>query len=194
MESEIVKKEVENLIKNGILISNSLELEWDNELAISRVDHISSSFNPDCVDTKKDGVVIWNNKGGFKRIEIRDEKFIHFVPEIHVDFMRSVISYRIPEQKIVDVRNLSESVQYDSLRGELSASCHTVGANVATLYLAIQIANGNKSVIEARRMYGTTIKSTLGDDGRKWFKFYSGKIGVEDISDGSIPGYIFEYT
>ena len=185
MEEVIIEQEINNKV-----IRNYLNLKWNNKLAIDRVDYLINyaKRNPDGYDQKLGGFAIWNDLGNYKRIEVRDEMALHMVPAIHVDFMRSIIDYPMSSDKIDDVRSLSESVQYDNLRHELSASCHFVGANVATLYLAILVASGEKTVIEARRMYGPAIKSTLDPKrGYNWYNYYSKQIDVEPIDDGSIP-------
>lgn len=100
--------------------------------------------------------------------------------------MRSVVHYSVPAARVDDVRALSESVGYDSLRKELSASCHFLGANVATLFLCMQVAEGKTSLVEARRQYGPSIKATLGADGAVWYRFFCASVGVDPINDGAL--------
>ena len=72
----------------------------------------------------------------------------------------------IPVHTVDKVLKLTESLGYDSMKKEIFSSCHYMAANVATLFLAKQIAQGQKSLGHARQEYGVLIEK-LGKEEKR---------------------------
>nr|QBK86065.1 MAG: uncharacterized protein LCMAC101_06600 [Marseillevirus LCMAC101] len=123
---------------------------------------------PSILDPRTGGLAIWYEKDlnhsydgkCFSEIMIRDEMIPHGKPRNHVDFIYTWLRLHVPKYLESDVRNLSTSVIYDPLKGSIRARCHSLKANVATLYLAKKISTGEISGEEAKSEYGNQIKKS----------------------------------
>ncbi len=133
---------------------------------------ISRYGPPDVVDKGPGGVAIWKKETLMKkgviwnRIELRDELVPHNDPAPHQDFLYAW--YKVPAQYIpvppstvCQLLKLSESLTYDPLKHLIRARCHFMGANIVTIWLAMEIIQGRLSLAQARALYGPTIMRTL---------------------------------
>lgn len=93
----------------------------------------------------------------YSELMIKDEEIPHLVPAPHIDCWYAKMYMDIPVDKINDVLNLTESVSYDTMKKEISARCHIMAANLVTLYLAKQIAVGDKNLAHAQQEYSVLI-------------------------------------
>jgi hypothetical protein len=128
---------------------------------------------PDLIDTESGGCAIWYNKSKihpFERIQILDEAIPHYHPAKHSDFLYSW--YKLPiraiddidkQNKINQIRKLSDSVSYDTLKQLIQVRCHFMGANKATIVLAIMIATGQLTIADIKKdnLYGKYIFKTI---------------------------------
>lgn len=122
---------------------------------------------PTYIVNRPNGVAIWKDKDFYTKIMLKDESIQHNKPKPHCDFLYSTINVYIPFSILMDVLRLSESIFYDQLKKELTARCHFMGANVATLYLAMMITNDPSNAQKYRSMYGDTIMSTMEPENYK---------------------------
>ena len=127
-------------------------------------DVVNEFGKPDFIINDKGGMAIWKNKDFFEEIVLKDESIEHKKPAPHCDFLYSTVNVYIPDELIPKVLRLSRSVNYDNLKKELTARCHFMGANVATLYLAMQIVNDYESEESPKSKYGKTIASTMNKE------------------------------
>ena len=126
---------------------------------------------PSIIDPRSGGLAIWYkrdlNKSPhgrcFEEIMIKDEQIPHGNPANHTDFLYTQYNLCVPEDLVDDVRNLSTSVVYDPLKCWIRARCHSLAANVATLFLAKKIATGEISGEEAKSEYGKQIKKSSSE-------------------------------
>ena len=117
-------------------------------------------------DDHANGIIYWYNKKElYNRIVLKDEEILHCKPAKHYDFLYSTISVYIPRDVVCEIMKISKSIYYDQLKRELTVRCHFTGANIATLYLALQVASGELTVssIEALASYKKTIMATMND-------------------------------
>lgn len=126
-------------------------------------------------------------KPGWFEIEVRDHAVDHAMPAAHKDFMVFSVHKPIQYDKVLDVLALSDSVNYERTTQRLSAMCHFMGANVATLYLAFQLADGNMTIEQALKAYGPNIDKTKTDpnaylDYLNGLGLYGGK-AIENVGD-----------
>ncbi len=144
---------------------------------------ITLGVNPTTIKREPgNGVVVWFNVDPFlndvyptdyllktdvySKLMIKDEEVPHLVPEAHVDYFYAFMYMDIPVHTVDKVLKLTESLSYDTMKKEIFSRCHYMAANVATLFLAKQIAQGQKSLGHARQEYGVLIKE-LGKE-EKW--------------------------
>jgi hypothetical protein len=104
-------------------------------------------------DEATDSVLIWNNRGPWKRIVAYRDPDDHQFPAPHKDSVESFLQHAIPAGKAGDLTTFDGSVVFNRTRGELSARCHDEEANFLALNLANDIIEGKKSVQEAREYY-----------------------------------------
>jgi len=151
------------------------------------------------VDERKGGSAIMKSidhdpsalpgSSGWWQIEIRD----HSVPHgTHKDFMVLSIHKEVSPDKVSDVLSLSDSVNYERTTSRLSTMCHFMGANVATLALALQIADGTKTAEQAKSDYMPNIKKTVKSE-RTYLK-YLNALGLysEPVEEVSNPRSLYD--
>jgi hypothetical protein len=150
-----------------VIIINLQSLQWHNADAIAYLQiGINRWGKPAHLSKKEGGIAIWNKKQlkntCFELIELRDESVAHCVPLPHRDFLYTFIKYDVSPNRFADVLSLSGSVSYDPLKKLLRARCGSNEANIATLYLSTEIANGNQKIedIQKNGIYKKTILST----------------------------------
>ena len=139
-------------------------------------DIVKEFGQPDVINPDKGGGAIWFTKSlqeklfPYERIQILDEAIPHNKPSPHVDFLYTW--FKLPilhktkdefERKLHDILNLSKSVSYDPLTQLIQVRCHFMGANRATLVLAILISTGHLSLrkIESNNLYSKFIMKTV---------------------------------
>ena len=122
---------------------------------------ISEFANPDIVVNKPYGIAIWKNKGYYDVIMLLDESVQHNDPEPHCDFLYTIVTVYIPHDLVCMVLDLSETITYDKLKGQLSVRCQSMAANVATLYYALKIVSEPNNFDYNKSQYDELISSTI---------------------------------
>lgn len=107
-------------------------------------------------------MLVWHNKGPYKRITATRTPDMHRFPVPHPDSMEQTVRYRVPVDKIDDLARFDGSVTVDRTRGEMAARCDLEGNNNLALNLAHDIVTGKRTVAEARAYYGRAIKRFKG--------------------------------
>jgi hypothetical protein len=156
-------------------VQNRLGLKWNHIPAIVRANQIAELLGmPYRYNKEAGGVCIWMNvdpyfeavnvytiseserfkpKNVYSKLMIKDEQVPHLVPAPHNDFFYAFMYMDVPSDKVCDIRNLTESGGYDTMTREAYARCHFMPANLTTLFLMKQIAQGHKSLEKARQEY-----------------------------------------
>lgn len=130
-------------------------------------------------DEATPSVLIWYEKGPWKRIVATKTYYPHEFPIPHIDSVESFIDYAVPTEKFTPLAEFDGSVIVERTAGEVSARCHDEQANFLALNLMHDIVTGEKTVDEARRYYG---KEFL-DFRRKKPTPYMEKLRFEPASD-----------
>jgi hypothetical protein len=107
-------------------------------------------------DVVGDRVLIWHDKGPFKKIALMRDEQPHSFPAPHTDFLTQTVMYRVPWDKVDEVIAYDGSVWFHRTRGELSAQCDVEEMNNLALNLAHDVATGVRSVEDARAFYSKT--------------------------------------
>ena len=110
-------------------------------------------------DEATETMVVWHNKGPWKRSTVYRKEVPHDFPGPHIDVWEQVVDYRVPPASFDDLAAYDGSVVVDRTQGEMSARCDKEGANFLALNLADDIVKGRRSVSEARDFYAATIKA-----------------------------------
>lgn len=98
-------------------------------------------------------MLIWHNKGQWKKIIAYRDAVEHNFPIPHLDSVESFVNYKVPAHKFGELAEFDGSVVAERTVGVMSARCHDEEANSLALNLADDVINGKKSVEEARNYY-----------------------------------------
>jgi hypothetical protein len=103
-------------------------------------------------------MAMWGETGDWKRSIVYAEAVQHDFPMPHPDVFEQFVDYRMPPEMFDEIAMYDGSVIVERTKGEMSARCDKEGANFLAVNLANEIATGQRSVEDARRMYGEQIK------------------------------------
>ena len=141
------------------IVSNKLNLDWDNKLAIKRVYQTIKMLgkDPDVVGKDKNQSVIWYKPRidvtdrNYDRIEIMDQSYHYLQPTKRGDFY--FVSYRmeIKPNKIHDVSKINNSAFYYSRGSLVTVGCHYIGAALATFSVLKDYNNDKISLLQAKK-------------------------------------------
>src|SRR6056297_291408 len=118
---------------------------------------------PTAKDNTRHGFAYWKTTGLFDEHILRDEDVKHCVPRPHHDYFYSSCQFYIPKHRVMDVLKISGSIMYDGLKKMMTARCGGIGANYATLYLGMMVANGDLSIDNVKKgdMYARMIQGKI---------------------------------
>ena len=140
--------------KQFFVESEHLLDQWDNDEPKKFARNLTKKFGPPDESTNKR--VVWYNKDGFKRIEVKDEYTLHCCPAPHYDFVYSTIDLHVPKEFVKVLAESSESILLDLLKNEVSARCATLSANAVTLNYVLDVVSGR--VVGSKEEYEKRIK------------------------------------
>jgi len=129
--------------------------KWSADAQKTAMGAVKSYGTPDEVTNS---MLIWHNKGPWKRIIASKLVVMHKFPGPHPDSLEGVIDYKVPADKVDDLARFDGSVIVDRTRGELSARCDADHHNVLALNLAHDIVSGKRGVENARAFYTRAVK------------------------------------
>lgn len=141
-----------------------VKLEWKHKRPVQYYKKCVEMFGePTAISNKVNGFALWKTKGLFSEHLLRDEDVKHCVPRPHHDYFYSSVKFFVPKEKLLDVLRISGSINYDGLKKLLTARCGGIGANYATLYLGMCVANNKLTIDEVKSndMYPKMIRGEL---------------------------------
>lgn len=107
--------------------------------------------------------LLWYGNGPWKRTEMYRDGVPHNFPKQHTDYLKQVIDYHVPSEKLDDLGQFDGSVYVDRTNGELASKCDKEPMNVLALNLAHDIVTDEVSVDDARQEYAVTaLKQMMG--------------------------------
>jgi len=95
-------------------------------------------------------VLTWSGVGPWKRLVVTRTFYPHVYPAPHIDAVESIIDYRVPPEKVIELAEFDGSVVVQCTVGEVSARCHDEQATFLALNLMNDIVTGQKTVAQAR--------------------------------------------
>lgn len=127
-----------------------------------RYDDLVKEFGePSILVNEAGGLAIWYHPAFYTQIVLKDESIEHDKPKPHCDFLYATVNVVVPFELVPLLLQISDSINYDNLKKELTARCHFMGANVATLWLAMRTLQDPANAAEYRSSYGPTIMATM---------------------------------
>jgi len=152
-----------------------------HQLPKQRFSDVVAEFgHPTFVVNQPGGVAVWKPAGIYTKVMLKDESIEHKKPKAHCDFLYASVNVHIPDSSLMDVLMLSESVTYDRLKKQLTARCHFMGANVATLLLAMKILKNPGLTSQLHNQYGETIMNSMNQQNYKNMTRELGTLVIEN--------------
>lgn len=105
--------------------------------------------------------LIWHNNGPWKRTIVYSEEVQHNFPMPHKDVLEQFVDMNVPSDKFDDLAAFDGSVVAERTKGELSARCDKEAANFLAINLSKDVIDGKKTVQQARKEYGDSIKAKM---------------------------------
>jgi hypothetical protein len=134
--------------------------EWPEEPTEIAEDVVEQYGRPDEAAPSE---LCWYDNGPWKRTEMYRDGVPHNFPKEHTDYLKQVINYPVPAEKVDDITTFDGSVYVDRTNGEMAAKCDKEPMNVLALNLAHDIVTGDRTVEEARQDYAmTALKQMMG--------------------------------
>lgn len=127
---------------------------WENEEPVKFAMSLLQKLGK--ADELTDNRVVWYNKDGFKRIEVKDEYILHHSPLPHYDYVYSTIDLHVPKKFLRVLADSSESIIIDLLKNEVSARCAQLSPNAVTLNYVLDVVS--ERVIGSKEEYERRIK------------------------------------
>ena len=160
---------------------------WDNDEPKKFAQHLTKKFGPPDESTNKR--VVWYNKDGFKRIEVKDEYTLHCCPAPHYDFVYSTIDLHVPKEFVKVLAESSESILLDLLKNEVSARCATLSANAVTLNYVLDVVSGKVqgSKEEYEKRIKLLYKNKLDPD-PEWWPDSTKEVRKDNVSENFMEG------
>ena len=106
-------------------------------------------------------MLIWHQRGPWKRTIVYREEVPHSFPKPHTDIVEQFIDYRVPPDKFDDLAAYDGSVIAERTKGELSARCDDERMNLLAINLAHDVVIGSKDVEAARKTYAQTAMAAM---------------------------------
>ncbi len=139
--------------------SQSLEGWPDTSRAVA--ERMIEKYGPPTESTPS--MLIWQGNGPWKRTVVYREETLHQFPRRHSDVLEQTVNYRVPAKKLGDLEQFDGSLVVNRTKGELSAMSDSEEHNFLLLNLADEIANGKRSVKDARNFAAkTTVLTSAG--------------------------------
>lgn len=132
--------------------------------------------------------IIWHAKAKpWKRTILSKETARHDFPRRHNDFIEQVIDYRVPTDKFDDIASYDGSVMIERTKGELSARCGGTSKNFLAINLAVEIAEGKRTVDDARRAYAEIAKRFDEGDEDPYTREFRFELPKNPTGDPDVP-------
>lgn len=94
--------------------------------------------------------LIWRSVPPFERIIVHKNVHSSRFPTLHQNAVDHVVTYKVPTNKVGDVRRFNGDVSIDSTKGEMTASGQSESMNMLNLNMASEVVSGKLTPEQAR--------------------------------------------
>ena len=108
--------------------------------------------------------LIWHNNGPWKYSELVNEEIPHDFPVPHKDMLYQAISYKVDPDEADELLQYDGSIILERTKGEIAARCDKEEANFLAINLADDVANGRRSVDDARKFYAESMMAMMKEN------------------------------
>lgn len=125
-----------------------------HKLPANRYSEIVQEFgDPTVLADEPNGWALWKNPDYFEEIILRDESITHVSPKTHCDYLYVTVKVHIPDEKLLDVMKISDTLTYDRQKQELTCKCQSVPMCVAGLYMAMRVVDNGFLISQVQSDY-----------------------------------------
>jgi hypothetical protein len=102
------------------------------------------------------GSLVWLNNGPWRKTVVYASSGSRFFGQRNKEFLAQTVAYRVPIDKIEDLKRFDRRLEVDASRGQLTARSDSERTNFMTLNLADEISREKRSVADARDFFART--------------------------------------
>lgn len=103
-----------------------------------------------------DGALVWFNNGPWAKTVAYRSAWPHFLGKRDKDYLEQTIAYRVPVEKVDDLKRFDRRLEVNESSGQLSSRSESEAMNFLALNLADEIVKEKRSVEDARDFYTKT--------------------------------------
>jgi len=103
-----------------------------------------------------EGALVWIDNGPWQRTVVYRNAWPHFLGRKDKDYLEQTIAYRVPAEKIEDLKRFDRRLEINQSRGQLSSRSESEALNFLALNLADEIVNDKRGVDDARDFMAKT--------------------------------------
>ncbi|MFI5363541.1 MAG: hypothetical protein ACHQ49_16360 [Elusimicrobiota bacterium] len=100
-----------------------------------------------------DGELVWVGVGPWQKTVVSRDAKPHFVGRLEKDFVEQTIAYKVPKEKIDELKRFDPRLTVEAAAGRISARSESEAKNYLALNLADEIVTDKRSADDARRFY-----------------------------------------
>jgi len=128
-------------------------------------------------------MLLWHNKGPFRRIVVFREEIPHEFPRPHSDLIYHEVDYRVPLDRFDDLARFDGSLKPDRTAGRLGVRGESEEMNLLSLNLANDVIRGKRSVESARKFLARTDALAQAGKSSPYMESLLFRVGSEKLSD-----------
>jgi hypothetical protein len=128
-------------------------LKWPEGARATAREMISKYGEP---NRFSEGALVWIDNGPWRKTVVYRSAWPHFLGRRDTDYLEQTIAYRVPAEKIEELKRFDRRLEINESRGQLSARSESEPINFLALNLADEIVNGKRGVDDAREFMART--------------------------------------
>lgn len=97
-----------------------------------------------------EGALVWIDNGPWRKTVVYRNAWPHFLGRRDKDYLEQTVAYRVPPEKMEDLKRFDRRLEIDQSRGQLASRSESEAANFLALNLADEIVADKRSVDDAR--------------------------------------------
>jgi len=103
-----------------------------------------------------EGALVWIDNGPWQKTVVYRNAWPHFLGRRDKDYLEQTIAYRVPTDKIEDLKRFDRRLEINESRGQLSSRSESEAMNFLALNLADEIVTEKRGVDDARDFMAKT--------------------------------------
>jgi len=161
--------------------------KWPEGARLTARDMIAKYGEP---NRFSEGALVWIDNGPWQKTVVYRNAWPHFLGRKDKDYLEQTISYRVPIEKIEDLKRFDRRLEINESRGQLSARSESEAMNFLALNLADEIVTDKRGVDDARDFMAKTESLSASGKSSNYTKgfLFPNRGEAEDPRRTSAPG------